>query len=161
MKYFTLDWWQNCCEQRDAAEPYFAYLDGIRSQLPPDLIRLLDEVNLHDARLRLLALDVKAGSLELRLDGYKYTPQWNEECRRSILLSYLGVQGMQSTADPEAGFGGPYGYGDLGYDEIELLPDGSIGHRLLFSSGIEMAIQFRSFRVAFEDVRGAEGSPGS
>jgi hypothetical protein len=37
--------------------------------------------------------------------------------------------------------------GDLGYDEIEVLGGGMFEHRLLFSSGIELAIEFAAFHL--------------
>ena len=46
------------------------------------------------------------------------------------------------TSDPSVGLGGPHGFGDLGYDEIDVGEDGPFEHRLLFSSGIELAVRF-------------------
>ncbi|WP_162668597.1 hypothetical protein [Gemmata massiliana] len=62
-----------------------------------------------------------------------------------FVLTYTGIEQVESTADPKVGLGGPYGYGDLGYDELDILPTGTIEHRFLFSSGIELAIAFHNF----------------
>ena len=42
---------------------------------------------------------------------------------------------------------GPAGFGDLGYCEVSVLPGGAFEHRLLFSTGIELVVVFRSFRL--------------
>lgn len=54
---------------------------------------------------------------------------------------------MESTANPSAGLAGPFGYGDLGYDEVAILASGAFEHRLLFSTGIELAVVFREFEL--------------
>ncbi|HWX42575.1 MAG TPA: hypothetical protein VN345_15600 [Blastocatellia bacterium] len=54
---------------------------------------------------------------------------------------------MRLSSDPDKGLVGPNGFGDLGYDEIEVLDGGMFEHRLLFSSGIELAIMFEEFRL--------------
>lgn len=151
MKYLTLDWWMNKCGRQEL-ERYWAYNDGIRSRLPPDLLALLDEVSLHDAKLRALDLEVGERKLVISLDGYRYTRESNEACRRAITLTYGGLREVHSTADPKTGLGGPHGYGDIGYDEIEVHPDGSFEHRLLFSSGIELAVRFERFRLDYRDI---------
>lgn len=111
----------------------------------------MDEVNLHDARLRNLEVDVAARRLDIGLDGFHYGLDGNEVCRRSISLSYLKLQWMRTTNDPSQSLGGPDGYGDLGYDEIELMPDGSLEHRLIFSSGIEVQVRFGEFQFSYQD----------
>jgi hypothetical protein len=152
MKYLTMDWWVGRCAM-EPLERYWAYIDSIRSKLPVDVVHLLEDVNLHDAKLRSLAVDVAGKSLIGHLDAYKYTSAGIEEGRRRVQLTYLVLRRVTSTADPEVGLGGPHGYGDLGYDEIELLADGSFAHRMLFSSGIELAVEFEQFRLEVEDLK--------
>ncbi len=53
------------------------------------------------------------------------------------------------TPDLQGLFSG--GYGTHGFDEVEILKDGSFEHRMLFSSGIEIAIQFRDFVLDYTD----------
>jgi hypothetical protein len=153
MRYFTLDWWAEGCPV-DAAERYWAYLTSVRDRLHPEVVRLIDEVSLHDSRLRTLEVIVAARRLEIGLDGFKYARDGTEKCRRRIVLSYPGLRRLHSSADPARGLAGPHGYGDLGYDEVELLADGCIEHRLLFSSGIELTIQSEQFRLAYHDAAG-------
>jgi hypothetical protein len=45
------------------------------------------------------------------------------------------------------GWGSPAGYGDLGYWEVDALSGGAFEHRLLFSTGIELAVVFRGSRL--------------
>ena len=49
------------------------------------------------------------------------------------------------------GLGGPRGYGDLGYEEVDIV-DGSLVHRMLFSGNIEMEIRFQSFVLRYENI---------
>ena len=63
---------------------------------------------------------------------------------------YAGVFTRKST-NPKRGLAGPHGYGDLGYDEIEVLRDGLYEHRILFSSGIELQVRFTGFKLWYKD----------
>jgi hypothetical protein len=69
---------------------------------------------------------------------------------------YSGVEHFESEADPKVGLRGPSGYGDLGYYEIDVLPEGRFEHRLLFSTGIELRVIFRGFGLQ----QGKHDSPG-
>jgi hypothetical protein len=39
---------------------------------------------------------------------------------------------------------------------VELLQDGSIEHRLLFSTGIELVVRFKGFKLSYRDARGSD-----
>ena len=148
MKYLTLDRWiadqdltaETLADSRAAAEQYSAYLDSIRSKLPPALVLLLDEFTIHDARVRELHLSVEQRTLTIRLDAHDQA--MTQRRQRYLRLQYRDVTEVGSTADPDKGLLGPHGYGDLGYDELELLSDGMLEHRFLFSSGIEIFVRF-------------------
>jgi hypothetical protein len=144
VRFFTLDRWRGC-QTGDAGDPgagYARHLDSIRALLPADLLALQESISLHDARLRqLVVLPAEAG-MRLVLDSYAGDERFT--------LTYSEVERVESTADPEAGLGGPQGYGDLGYDEVDVLPSGALEHRLLFSSGIELAVMFRGFALRRE-----------
>ena len=144
MQFFTLDWWRGVQvgSDDDPAVEYAAHLATIRENLPPDLIATEEEVSLHDSRLRHLRLLTAERSLALALSNYA-----GDEY---ITLHYSGVQRFESIADPDAGLGGPFGYGDLGYCEVDLISNGSFEHRLLFSSGIELVVAFIGFRLQRE-----------
>ena len=144
MRFFTLDWWRGC-QTGPAGDPgadYAVHLDTIRDRLPTDLLALQTSISLHDARLRELVVLAAAASARLVLDSYGGDERY--------ILTYSGVERMESTADPEAGLGGPHGFGDLGYDEADVLPSGAFEHRMLFSSGIELTLGFRGFKLQRE-----------
>jgi hypothetical protein len=149
VRFFTMAWW--CGTQTgDAGDPsadYAAHLTAVRDRLPLDLLATEESVSLHDTRLRELLL--ADSTLSLGLDSYAGDER--------LTLTYSGVERFESTADPEVGFGGPAGYGDLGYCEVDALPDGAFEHRLLFSTGIELAVVFRGFRLQ----RSKHAEPGA
>ena len=150
MKYFTLDQWiadQDSETQANAGESarlrYSAYLDRVRSRLPVEFLPLTSEVVIHDARLLSAVCRIEEGAFELRLDPGPFTNRdWVE-----LRLLYIGVSGVRFSSDPDKGLSGPHGFGDLGYDEIEALDGGMFEHGLLFSSGIELAVEFAAFRL--------------
>lgn len=142
MKFFTIEWWADC-QTDDAGHPhdaitaYRAHIAAVADRLPPALLALQETVSLHDARLLRLGLSVadRTAVLELRLsDG------------SPLALSYAGVESFESTQAPEHAFPGP-GYGDLGYDEVDVLSDGRFKHRLLFATSIEFRLVFRSLEL--------------
>ena len=151
MKYFTIQWWSGEFEdQMVACRSYEAYLNSVKHRVPADLRRLSEDVSLHDSRLRRLVLTPEKGELTIDLDGCgpdEGQPSFHE---LKIRLSYSGVASFESEADPEAGLPGPHGYGDLGYDEIEILESGLFQHRMLFSTGVEFAVTFSGFKLTAE-----------
>ena len=150
MKYFTLDGWIGDQDRGDdgtaaarAVQAYKTYLAGVRPELPGDFRRLLADYCIHDGRLRHMTVDLPAGIVVLRFDAGDVTMRQG----RDISLHYGDAILVETTADPERGLPGPHGYGDLGNDEIELLDGGLLEHRLLFSTGIELTLRFRTFRL--------------
>jgi hypothetical protein len=150
MKYFTIDRWIADQGSEDppgrneiSREDYLIYLDGIRSQLPTEFLLLTGEVVIHDARLVALKASSDEGTLELTFEPGPYT----ERDWKQIRLRYIGVGRLHLTSDPDKGLAGPNGFGDLGYDEIEVLGGGMFEHRLLFSSGIELMVEFAAFTL--------------
>jgi hypothetical protein len=123
----------------DPAADYAAHLATIRDRLPPDLLATEQEVSLHDSRLRNLRLEIADGLLTLDLQSYSG--------EKLLGLVYEGVERFESLADPDIGLLGPAGYGDLGYSEVDILPNGAFEHRLLFSTGIELRVAFRGFKL--------------
>ena len=141
MRYFTLSWWRGMQsgEGDDPVAGYAAHLAPIRDLLPPDLLATEESVSLHDARLRELCFLTAESSLLLVLSSYA-----GDE---TLKLSYSGVERFESRADPDVGLRGPFGYGDLGYCEVNVMTGGAFEHRLLFSSGIELVVVFGGFRL--------------
>lgn len=147
MRFFTLAWWRGDSEE-DAGAQYLAHLETIRSRLTPSLVDLLypqtPDGGLHDARLRDLQVDMGAQSLVLRLKSH--------DGRLDLTLTYEGVTALSFTGDPKAGLRGPHGFGDLGYHEVDVGPVGGFEHRVLFSSGIEMRVQFADACISRQSV---------
>src|SRR5262245_9749497 len=108
-------WW--CDTQTSAAaDPvadYAAHLASVSDRLPPDLLTTEESVSLHDTRLRELRILPGVGTVSLGLDSYAGDER--------LTLTYSGVERFESTADPKIGLGGPAGYGDLGYCEVDVL----------------------------------------
>ncbi len=150
MKYFTLKWWEGKVKNQMAVnDKYCRYMESVQASLPADLKRLHWDVSLHDSHLR--RLHFMDGTLELRLDGERRDKGKYSPGSREFRLTYRDVRSLTSTADPKKGLGGPHGYGDLGYDEIEVISAGLFEHRILFSSGIELQIRFADFSLWYED----------
>jgi hypothetical protein len=151
MKYFTLDKWiadQNpdfvdTNEIVHTGKAYQEYLASIADRLPPELNRLRQTIHLGDAWLRQLDIDLAGKRITLVMDAEEVTTR----AYRQVTLHYEDIRRFVSVSDPVKGLPGPYGYGDMGNDEIELLDEDEplFEHRFLFSSGIEIAIQFGGF----------------
>jgi hypothetical protein len=135
-----MNWWsgESAEEAPDPSEEYGRYLTSIRDRLPADLLATQETVALHDCRLREARMEIADSSFILVLETF--------DGDESLTLTYRGVTRLTTVADPAIGLGGPAGYGDLGYTEVEVLPAGTFEHRLLFSSGIELGVVFSDFR---------------
>ena len=149
MRFFTMHWWAGPMEGRPIAEhtktidDYTIYLATIRHRIPPALV---DEyLNTHDSRLQQLSVDIDRREALLELANAQLNTAQNRWITGRVQLRYSGVHAVLSTADPNVGLPGPHGYGDLGYDEVEVLPNGLIEHRFIFSTGIELDIRFTGF----------------
>ena len=143
----TMAWWRGDVP-RESASAYRQHFEQIRSSLPPTLADFHERVTLHDARLRRLAADLPKRVLDLELDGYALSPRGDPHTPRQWNLHYTGVTSVTSTADPAGGLPGPGGYGDLGYDELDVIEPGLFEHRMLFSTAIELHVRFRDLVVS-------------
>jgi hypothetical protein len=138
MKYFTLEWWSAAgADAGNAFREYEAYMKSMLTQLPDQLQRLYKDFSLHDCNLRVFHFDTSTKIFQLELSRFD----------GDFCLKYEDVRSMKSTSDPDAGLAGPRGYGDLGYDELEILEPGLYEHRMLFSTGIELHVQFTGFSL--------------
>ena len=141
MQFFTMAWWHDC-QTGDAANPFPDYarqLETIRDRLTPDLQVIAESTSLHDSQLRHIRALPAERTLTLELN--------RSDDHERLILHFSEVENFESTADPKTGFAAPAGFGDLGYCELDGLPNGAFEYRMLFSSGIEMAVQFRAFRL--------------
>lgn len=150
MKYFTPKWWAGEVENSDAVvADYERYVDSIRSHLTPTLRSLHADVSLHDSRIRRLSVDIAHRTVSITLDGFADPWSPDSQTGRRFDLRYEGVTTIESTNGGEWA-SEAFDNSDLGYCEIELLPDGLWEHRMLFSSGIELAIRFRDLSLNYE-----------
>ena len=158
MKFFTIELWSGEIEgdHMDVFDRYREHIEQIFPDLAEDHRRLVNEVSLHDARLLSLTGDYSDASVVLTLDGSGYDETTKSYFQRQFVLRYDGVQSLRSNADPEKGLPGPHGYGDLGYDEVDVLEPELFEHRMLFSTGITISIRHRAFNLQFEDTKPTE-----
>lgn len=148
MKYLTLDWWNGIQEDTNNNDPfelYEKYYQSIEEQLPTAFIQLHSEVYLHDGNLKSIKFTSCNSELQIIIDA----DDGNGNLRK-ITLDYTGVTQYISHSDQEKGLPGPLGYGDLGYHEVELL-ENCLEHRVLFSSGIEIQVQFNDLQLSYKD----------
>ena len=156
MRFFTMSWWCGVQEGRpdNPSTDYWAHLDAVRSRVSPDqrpALEALLALALHDTNLCQLRLDPSAATLQISLEN-RYAGG------KHITLAYSGVEQFASESN-RIGFSG-LGYGDLGYDEVDLSPTGALVHRMLFSSGIEFTVVFRRFELLLGDPA-APGTSGT
>jgi hypothetical protein len=153
VRFFTMAWWCGVQEGRadNPSADYWAHLDALRGRVSPERLPVLEALlalALHDANLRQLRLEPAAATLHILLEN-RYAGG------ERITLAYSGVEQFASESNRD-GFS-EHGYGDLGYDEVDLSLTGAFVHRMLFSSGIELAVAFRGFEL----LRGNTAEPGA
>jgi hypothetical protein len=149
MRFFTMAWWR-AVQSGKVTDPSEAYDRHLQSLRPfPDAVAAIDRVpSLHDARLK--RLEQFHDSATLALD------RWGEEGGWvPTELRYGGVDRVAVSTDADGELPGPTGFGDLGYWEFDTTASGLYEHRVLFSSGVELCIQFRSLTIVDEAVQPA------
>lgn len=157
------------------------YLETIRPHLPPDLQRLCDfspvwseeRLSLNDGQLSQMSASYADQTVTLVLNGDYSDTEGNQIGQRRFTLNYTGVTEFQVNAgsenaynlgpdaepqaEPQAEttssvFSGSIEFDDHGWDEIELVEDNLIEHRMLFASGTETAVRFRGFTLETVDT---------
>jgi hypothetical protein len=125
LKYFTVDWWSGLAPE-DPLPVYRAYYESARGSLPSDLVTAHDTEPLQDATLHSAELDGSASVLRLKLTVFEETHS------RPLTLVYSGVTCFRTLADGSTNHNvfGPNAYGDLGYQEVEVVGAGRFEHRL-------------------------------
>ena len=150
MKFYTSKWWSETSleEGDDTNERYRAYINSVRAKLSADIVRLIETVSLHDAKVRSLALAADTESLVIKLDGYDYSPlsRGKQPTELSIVIYYKGISQIFVTGKPSSRCAW-FKKSDLSYHEIEVVGRGKFEHRMLFDSGDEIAIRFRKLNV--------------
>ena len=150
MKHTSIADWNNSERHR----LYELYIEGIWDQLPHALQCLCGyhtrRVYLFDSNVEAIDVGVGERTVKITLDGEAIDEQgWRRGAR--FFLRYDNVVFFRSMSNPEGSLPGPAGYGDLGYDEVELIAEGVFEHRLLFSTGIELAVRFGEFFLEYTD----------
>src|SRR5262249_14988882 len=143
VRFFTMEWWCEVQSGKTARDPhteYRSHFESIRNRLAVTLQTFVDGVSLHDGELRELVLSPPACALVLLIDADDGLGG-----RREFRLCYGRVSLLRNTAASNLGFRGRTGFGDWGYDEVDVTDDGDFEHRILFASGIEITIQFATF----------------
>ena len=148
MKYYTFAWWAGEVEDETVVSRYWAYLDGVKAQLPEAVRAFAYEHNLHDALLLKMHVNPTARTVQCEYDGWDRTSYYP----RRYTLVYTDVEALETGGNPARPLGGPGGFGHMGYAEFECLADGLIEHRLLFSTGIELTLRFRGLTFEYEEV---------
>ena len=150
MKFYTSKWWSETSleEGNDTNERYRAYINSVRSKLSAEILSLVEDISLHDARVKALTLDANTESLVLRLAGFDYRPlsQGKQPPKLNVTLRYEGISAFSVTGNssPHRAW---FGKSHLGYNEIEVVGRGKFKHRMLFDSGDEVAVTFRKLTV--------------
>jgi hypothetical protein len=149
MKYFTRGWAHGEFTE-DAAnairESYWQRVEAIAPQLTAEASQLANDLVLHDALLAQVRWNAAAQDLALVLicgssdDGY-----------REIRLTYSGAElgdrpiaVLRERARDRMT--------ELAYDEVDVDPDGTFVHRLLFEPEGELSIWFKDVAIDIADL---------
>lgn len=142
MKYFTKDWWAGGDRNDGQILDYQKYIDSIKAKLPDDAISLHEQYTLHDASLGIVASNMVAREVSFSLSGWDRN--FKERLNYELIFEQVSnFEMFGESLDDE----GPAGFGDLGYYEFELISEGAFEFRAIFSSGIQIKINFSAFKM--------------
>jgi len=143
MKYFTIDnWMHDEGPLSGTTKQYENYFLSIKKKLPKKLQEFYEKYNFFDGTIVNLSMDLlrKEGKLKM----FIYDNQEVDEHEAHLFFKNLHLCVFKTNLQKHVN--GPLdGFGDIGYDEIELLNDSRWELRLLFSTGIELEVQFEDF----------------
>ncbi|MBI3860410.1 MAG: hypothetical protein HY290_00790 [Planctomycetia bacterium] len=158
MKFFTMRWWLECqnpppvlgtpqtMPKTEAIDfpnqAYLQHLAVIRERFPADVLDINEQSVLHDGLLHEIRFDQASNSLTLAatVDDGSGWDRDVEFCYQEV-VSFRIVPWEGKPLPPRAGLG------EMGYDELDVAPDGALVHRILFNSGIEFDVQFRNIEL--------------
>lgn len=133
---------------------YAEYINGVWDELPTAVQRLCtfrrdieDPIFLNDGELRELEVDLQDSRVQVTFIADGFDADLKDAGPRRWVLRYSGATQVRSVPDNSGAAPDPAGYGDHGADEIELIEPGLFEHRMLFTTGIEIAIRFASLEV--------------
>ncbi len=164
MKYFTEEYLADWEHVRPGDETHLAYarhIALIRPKLPPDLQRLCDltpgwaehKIFLNDSNIQEVDCSFTEQRVTIVLNGEYTDAAGHQLGLRDFHLRYQQVTSFHSAESRPVGIGEMWGgFGDHLADEIDLVEKGLFEHRMLFSSGIELATVFRQFFLSHIDT---------
>jgi hypothetical protein len=147
MRFMTYEWWHSGdVDDTSPIDDYWKHIDAIEELLPAEVRRFLaKDFTLHDGVVSGLSLDVGGPVAELSVLGF----DGRLEASRVYEIEYSEVARLELTPrqgeDPEIEWPTEGSLGQIGYDEIDVLGEALLEHRILFTSGAELVIQFRRF----------------
>ena len=146
MKFFTMARWRGDDSSGWPLDAYRNHLQSIRSQIPAWFIE--PDFSTHDSRLRLMHMDVRRAELVMELDdATRISDDGHLAENGRARMGFGEVSLVECLGDPKLGLPGPSGFGDWGYDEIDVLDGNGLELRVLFSSAIELRVCFGDFKA--------------
>ncbi|MBZ0167315.1 MAG: hypothetical protein K8I00_10965 [Candidatus Omnitrophica bacterium] len=130
------------------SKEYDAYLNSIMDKIPMKLRNMIELTNRFDSTLLSFELIPNENKATLEIIAEKITSE-EKYTDAHMQFQYFGLVQVRSFCKLNEGHPMPLGFGDLLWEEFELLPNESIEHRLLYSSGINYCIQFTDFDYVF------------
>lgn len=150
MKWFKMEGWRehNEVQAHEGGVPdmgtdwdlagYTAHLESIAPRLPAELLDACSMV--HDSSLVSMHTDLRAKRLDMLVLTARGHEHWVFEGAEYVRW----VNNMMSLP-------GPPGFGDMGYEELDIDDNGRMVVRILFSSGLELHVAFTGFRLSVEE----------
>lgn len=155
MRFLTLEWWLgDLPKDEDAARAdWNAHFESIRDRLPVQLLELFDSYWLHDGRLHALNTNAATRTAEMVVDA---SNTFGGNYPVLYALRFSGVASLELNGGRLNKRSVSPGLGDLGYYEVDVLPDGRFRMDFLFWSGFELGIVFDGIET--EELRGEAAS---
>jgi hypothetical protein len=151
MRFITMGLWageieDEECEAAEAAGQ--AHFLSIRDRLPTQLIDLYTNSRLHDGHLVSFHTDAATQIAVLEVDGWNNFngdyPVFYKLCFGDVTSTSLDYSYPNPIKNRKLA---PVGLDDLGYIELDVLSDGLFRIDILFWSGAEIGIVFKSVLV--------------
>ncbi len=140
MKYFTKKWWVSGGETTDLVDEYNSYIKSVKKSLPDGVCQILDEHTLHDALIIHISVNLENRDVHLKFTGWDN--KFENRVNYMIGLRDVGIIDIVSPDGINATSG--IDFGDVGYYEFEVLQEGIIELRMIFSSYVELTVEFKS-----------------
>jgi hypothetical protein len=153
MKFFTRQWCDGELSDEDAdAMPtaYRAHLIALRSRMPATLRAFAQGINIHDGRVRGIALDRTRARLTISMRCGD-----NQVGYFDLDITYSGVSLREADRLALRKLGRKTDIEAL-HDEVDVSSPGAWVHRMLFSDYQEVSVAFEHFGMRLEPMAGRE-----